>query len=686
MASSKTKDLPQEGRAVGPESLTGKKPVCPKDSGGGKKVPGCGAVLVGDQARPPKKPTGRMHGSGDQGHVTSKVIGRNVRKTTKKSEEKDSDSMTESDIKTDEENPFGRSSKIQRTPPAREKMIVEDSEPEEKISRKTSTPKLKSAEEDDCDNFIKWLYSAEGHQSKKRKKMDTSANISIEEKDLKKVVNSLEKIKEEIGSIMEISEGRNEEVISRLSNVMQKLEDEVRFLKTESERKKMETIAIQTTPEDIDLDVSVNTLRSGIGENMELGKLEEIIKNEWPEEAYKFKIDFDSIASPNVEGDLVVMAPVRDIPEIRFLKNILGTSRRLHKPVKSGKVKADEILEHKCGGTTLINGEEIQDENKIYIAGLTKDMDDKAQIQNILDTCKKIKQMRGDNSSTPLHLAIINKLPAATKRKILECAFFECEGEIILHDKREGLREGHKNKKAFNTEAVLIEKPGYMSNAEMVSRLKGNLKEEAGLVENIEGLRETRDGHLLVEVKKGSAAGAELYQKIKENTPSGSVRRLHGSSRKKAVNLYGVDIDVKEEEIKRTISSTLGKKMEDDEVEVKALRPMRGGRQAATILINLESMMTLIKARSIKIGFSTATISERREVTRCNRCWKEGHLARDCRGPDRGALCRNCCKEGHRVQSCQNRPYCMECEREGHRTGGATCNSKGQRKGTQDGR
>ncbi|XP_044753967.1 uncharacterized protein LOC123313246 [Coccinella septempunctata] len=215
-----------------------------------------------------------------------------------------------------------------------------------------------------------------------------------------------------------------------------------------------------------------------------------------------------------------------------------------------------------------------------------------------------------------------------------------------------------------------------MTYAEMVSSLKKNLKEEEALMKDIESVRETREGHLLVEVKKGSTNMANLLEKIKTTSHMETVHRLNGAAAKKAVNLYGINIDMKEEEIGKRIQEILGKPENDQEIEVRALRQMRGGRQAATILAFPQTIGKLIQIWNIKLGFSSALVRERDDKIRCNRCWEEGHFAKDCRGEDRAKKCRNCTSEGHLVRECTEKPHCLVCNRTGHRTFSGQCKGK----------
>lgn len=235
-------------------------------------------------------------------------------------------------------------------------------------------------------------------------------------------------------------------------------------------------------------------------------------------------------------------------------------------------------------------------------------------------------------------------------------------------------RTKQKADRRYQNDAVLVKATEGCTYAEMVTNLKKEFKAEDKLSDEIRALRQTREGHMLVEIRKGSKETDNICQKIRSATHMETARRLVGEA-KRAANIYGIDIDTKEVEVEEKLNEVLRSYKIDEKVEVKALRPMTGGRKAATIIGKLEHIARLIETGKVKIGFSLATIRERGESTKCNRCWNFGHTARQCSGIDRTLQCRNCTKEGHKVQDCTNKPFCADCKQEGHRTASGRCSS-----------
>lgn len=503
--------------------------------------------------------------------------------------------------------------------------------------------------------------------------------MSFTKSSLEEILGKLKESVCELQKVIEIPDGCGDKVTVMIKNVSCTIIEQVKLLSYEMKDKSTANAGVQTLAEDIDLNMTVGSLRRDIGRDMSFEIVEKLVDKEWPEEAF-FKVDtkVESIASLDIEGQVAIMASPEGFKGIKFLRTLLGTSRRTQQYLKSGEMSSGEIITHSSEISSKINGEEITDKTEVYLVGLDQGQKSKqVSRENLWDMSHKLRERIGEDREWALHIAIIDGLSIEDKRKILECAFVDWAGKVYLHEK--SATSTNRRNREYGSEAIMIEKPEYRTYAEMVTSLKRNLKEEKNLVDDIERVRKTRDGHLLVEVKKGSNLAPEILQKIKVNAV-GPVRRLTGSANRWAANIYGIDIDVKKEEVEMAIKNALGKSTTDLDFEIKALRPMMGGRQAATVIASEGSIKELLSRGSIKIGLSRADIRERRDIIKCLRCWEEGHIAKECQGEDRRNKCRNCCKEGHQVRECKDEPFCAICGTVGHRTATRVCMTKKQKK------
>ncbi|XP_044763262.1 uncharacterized protein LOC123320134 [Coccinella septempunctata] len=376
--------------------------------GGGNDTPG--ASRVSDQALESLPATGRKteekrkkkkhRESGEIFEKAQKMREMRQRRLEGKKESienKKANEEMERSIETiqmgDSDDPFRRSSKLQRTTTKENK---EENEGEEMLGM-TSTPTEKV--ESEPEDFLRqWILG--DLRPSKRKRTDLSPEISFEEQEIKGTVNSLKALVQDIGDVVGMT-CCNEEVKSKLREIQQKLELEATQLATKGQKIKKESIGVQTSAEEIDMNVTISTLRSSLREDMNVEEVRKILNQDWPEEAYQFKVDNRNITSPDIDGDVVLMIPVQEISQVRFLRTLLGTSRKLQQYVYGGKLKEGEIVQHKCGVVSCINGKEVKEENLVYIAGLSKKQEDEEDIiRSIMEIGTKLREEKKEEMNS----------------------------------------------------------------------------------------------------------------------------------------------------------------------------------------------------------------------------------------------------------------------------------------------
>ena len=80
-------------------------------------------------------------------------------------------------------------------------------------------------------------------------------------------------------------------------------------------------------------------------------------------------------------------------------------------------------------------------------------------------------------------------------------------------------------------------------------------------------------------------------------------------------------------------------------------KPFRGTRKAFVKMEDARALK-LLKAAHIKIGWVSCRVRRKTDVKRCYRCLGFGHMAADCRGPDRSRSCWKCGEEGYTARTC----------------------------------
>ena len=76
------------------------------------------------------------------------------------------------------------------------------------------------------------------------------------------------------------------------------------------------------------------------------------------------------------------------------------------------------------------------------------------------------------------------------------------------------------------------------------------------------------------------------------------------------------------------------------------------------VLLEEEKALKLLKAAHIKIRWVSYKVRRKKKLDQCYRCLGFGHIAADCRGPDRSRCCWKCGAEGHTAGFCSRQPRC----------------------------
>ena len=117
------------------------------------------------------------------------------------------------------------------------------------------------------------------------------------------------------------------------------------------------------------------------------------------------------------------------------------------------------------------------------------------------------------------------------------------------------------------------------------------------------------------------------------------------------VEIAGLDPSIEAGDVKEAVRGFFE---QDSEMEfrVSLTKTPYKGNKKAYLLLEEARALKLLKAAHIKIGWVSCRVRRRKELNRCYRCLGFGHMAADCRGPDRSRCCWRCGEEGHIAGSC----------------------------------
>lgn len=135
----------------------------------------------------------------------------------------------------------------------------------------------------------------------------------------------------------------------------------------------------------------------------------------------------------------------------------------------------------------------------------------------------------------------------------------------------------------------------------------------------------------------------------------------------------GLDPITTADELKEAIYKTAIKDEINTTVSIVKMIANNRDTQTAKIRLANDWAERLFSTGKIKVGIVRCQIKREEGRTMCHRCWKPGHLQRDCEDTDRSGDCFNCGKTGHKAAACSSPSFCNLCDQPGHRTFARGC-------------
>ena len=185
-------------------------------------------------------------------------------------------------------------------------------------------------------------------------------------------------------------------------------------------------------------------------------------------------------------------------------------------------------------------------------------------------------------------------------------------------------------------EAVLIKPTEGVSYAAILKYLKKHVKpDELGVT--VHGIWETRSKDLLVELKFSKKGRGRLDTALREVI--GASRTVRHLIPRIEVKIADIEASIEAEDVENAVRGFFD---HASELELKVSltkRPSPGNRKAY-VLLEKARALKLLKVTYIKIGWVSCRVRQKMKINRSYRCLGFGHMAANCRGPDRS---RSCC-------------------------------------------
>ncbi|KAI8126689.1 putative 115 kDa protein in type-1 retrotransposable element R1DM [Lucilia cuprina] len=225
-------------------------------------------------------------------------------------------------------------------------------------------------------------------------------------------------------------------------------------------------------------------------------------------------------------------------------------------------------------------------------------------------------------------------------------------------------RKKVKNKEIYpkdTGEALTIKTNDTKTYAEMLKQMKNKINPMDIGVE-INEMRRTKNGELLIKLKRGEGH-AEKLKEVLKNTLGNDIM-IRSATKTIYVDIRDMDESTEEVEIIDALKKNLDLQNEAP-FKILNIRESYGKTKQALVQMPVNFASRLIAERRIKIGWIRCRIRQKENPTKCFRCLDQGHLARDCTGIDRTDVCMKCCETGHKAKDCNENPRCSLCQEAG---------------------
>jgi len=167
---------------------------------------------------------------------------------------------------------------------------------------------------------------------------------------------------------------------------------------------------------------------------------------------------------------------------------------------------------------------------------------------------------------------------------------------------------------------------------------------------NIIGIRKTKNGGILIEVRGDQAAVGIVQEEVARAASGDATIRL--LQQRTLVEIRDIDVWSDQSDVKDSIHHETS--IPEDSIKVVSLRSVFGRSQTALVLLPTPNAKVIIADGRIKISvvYCRVRLAEKRR-TRCYRCLAFDHEANRCKGVDRSKCCRRCGDDGHFEKDCE---------------------------------
>lgn len=136
--------------------------------------------------------------------------------------------------------------------------------------------------------------------------------------------------------------------------------------------------------------------------------------------------------------------------------------------------------------------------------------------------------------------------------------------------------------------------------------------------------------------------------------------------------IFDLDETTTTEEISKALAVSVN--AQEAVFHVSAIRKAGNGGYWAVVQLPTRFLADLLELGRIQVGWTNCRVREMLRPANCSRCFKFGHVVRDCKeSATAQRRCFKCDKTGHEARACTGEAFCGSCSEAGHRADSMAC-------------
>lgn len=404
-------------------------------------------------------------------------------------------------------------------------------------------------------------------------------------------------------------------------------------------------------------------------------QLHDIMATSWPEEVYKSSSLKHGDVLKCADEDIILITKGGDEPAGPLMNKILCINPQIQGLLDEGKLNQGKMVCSKTSHETLGDDFETRPSTRyIYLIPMEDGGVSVGGTTNLILNLERVLAIVRKNGRTNTSCVVTKQVDEVSVRKVLEYFGRRHDIPIPLYSHRERqsrpatAMEEVKKRRAKQQDTLILKPIGERTYADIMKNIKQNVSTQGVLIDQ---KSKNRDGSVQLRIKGNNTAERLAFKELMtaklENIAEVRLKASH-----QTIMILDIDETVQEAEVQAALKRELPV---NDEISYFKLaeKPNAQGVRYAFASINLEAAKRLVTKKRIGDGWDRWRIKEVTTLSRCFKCSKVGHKARECVTKQTEQRCHNCGEIGHKLKECLNSTHCYLCQSKEHRAETMRC-------------